>query len=78
MIIFFSSVSKKKSLRIILTLVAHYNLKLHQMNVKTVFLDGDLHEEIYIKQHEYFIVKDKGRMRCRFKQLIYRLKQALR
>jgi Reverse transcriptase (RNA-dependent DNA polymerase) len=45
----FSPVSKKDSLRIVLALVAHYNLELHQMDVKTVFLNGDLHEEIYMK-----------------------------
>jgi Reverse transcriptase (RNA-dependent DNA polymerase) len=45
----FSPVSKKDSLRIILALVAHYNLELHQMDVKNIFLNGDLHEEIYMK-----------------------------
>jgi Reverse transcriptase (RNA-dependent DNA polymerase) len=34
----FSSVSKKDSLWIILALVVHYDLELHQMNVKTIFL----------------------------------------
>ena len=38
----FSSVSRKDSLRIVMTLVAHYDLELHQMNVKTAFLNGDL------------------------------------
>jgi Reverse transcriptase (RNA-dependent DNA polymerase) len=45
----FSPVSKKYSLRIILALVTHYNLELHHMDIKTVFLNGDLHEKIYIK-----------------------------
>jgi hypothetical protein len=38
----FSSVSCKDSFRIIMTLVVHYDLELHQMNVKTIFLNGDL------------------------------------
>jgi hypothetical protein len=38
----FSSVSSKDSFRIIMTLVAHYNLELHQMDVKTAFLNGNL------------------------------------
>ena len=46
----FSPVSKKDSLRIIITLVAHYDLELHQMDVKTVFLNGSLEEEVYMDQ----------------------------
>ncbi|CAD5191962.1 unnamed protein product, partial [Musa acuminata subsp. malaccensis] len=55
----FSPVSKKDSLRIIMTLVAHYDLELHQMDVKTAFLNGDLDEEIYMEQPEGFIKKGK-------------------
>ena len=36
----FSPVSKKDSFRIIMALVAHFNLELHQMDVKTAFLNG--------------------------------------
>ncbi|PKI54918.1 hypothetical protein CRG98_024700 [Punica granatum] len=50
----FSPVSKKDSLRIIMALVAHMDLELHQMDVKTVFLNGDLDEEVYMKQLEGF------------------------
>ena len=46
--------TKKDSLRIILTLVAHFDLELQQMDVKTTFFNGDLEEEDYIKQPEGF------------------------
>ena len=36
----------KDSFRIIMTLVAHFDLKLHQMNIKTAFLNGDIEKEI--------------------------------
>ena len=39
-----SPVSCKDSFRIIMALVAHYDLELHQMDVKTTFLNG-----IYMK-----------------------------
>ena len=50
----FSPISKKDFLRIILALVAHFDLELQQMDVKIVFLNGDLEEEVYMKQPEGF------------------------
>ena len=45
----FSPISKKDSLRIVMALVAHYDLELHQMDVKTTFLNGNLDEDIYME-----------------------------
>ena len=45
----FSPLSKKDSLRIIVTLVAYFDLELQQMDVKTAFHNGNLEEEVYIK-----------------------------
>ncbi|RVW90078.1 Retrovirus-related Pol polyprotein from transposon TNT 1-94 [Vitis vinifera] len=44
----FSPVSTKDSFRIIMALVAHYDIELHQMDVKTAFLNGDIDETIYM------------------------------
>ncbi|GKD09358.1 retrovirus-related pol polyprotein from transposon TNT 1-94 [Tanacetum coccineum] len=46
----FSRVSRNDSLRIVMALVDHYDLELHQMDVKTAFLNGDLHEDVYMTQ----------------------------
>ena len=46
----FSSVVKHSSIQILLTLVAQYELKLDQLDVKTAFLHGDIEEEIYMSQ----------------------------
>ena len=37
-----------------MALVAHFNLELHHMDVKTTFLNGELEEEVYLKQPEGF------------------------
>ena len=74
----FSPVSCKDSFRIIMTLVAHYDLELHQMDVKTTFLNGDLEENVYMAQPKGFVVEGKERMGCCLKKSIYGLKQASR
>jgi hypothetical protein len=74
----FSPVSCKDSLRIILALVAHYDLELHQMDVKTAFLNGDLLENVYMAQHKGFAVKGKEHMGCHLRKSIYGLKQSSR
>ena len=37
-----------KSIRILLSIAAHYDYEISQINVKTAFLNGDLEEEIYM------------------------------
>ena len=74
----FSPVSKKDSLRVILALVAHFDLELHQMDVKTAFLNGDLEEVVYMKQPEGFSSNDGEHLVCKLKKSIYGLKQASR
>ncbi|GKB33376.1 zinc finger, CCHC-type containing protein [Tanacetum coccineum] len=40
--------------KLLVSLAATYNLVIHQMDVKTTFLNGDLEEEVYMKQPEGF------------------------
>ena len=72
----FSLVSKKDFLRIIMALVAYYDLELHQINVKTDFLNGNLEEKVYMDQPKDFPIEGKEHMVCKLKKSIYRLKQA--
>ena len=74
----FSPVVKMVSIRIILGLVASLNLGLEQMDIKTTFLHGDLHEEIYMDQPEGFKVLGKENLVCKLKKSLYGLKQAPR
>ena len=61
-----------------MALVAHYDLELHQMDVKTAFLNGDLEENVYMAQLKGFVVEGKEHMGYRLKKSIYGLKQASR
>ena len=74
----FSPVSSKDSFRTIMALVAHFDLELHQMDVKTAFLNGDIDETFYMVQPENFVSGDTKRMVCKLKKSIYGLKQASR
>ena len=46
----FSSVVRIVSIRLILAIVAHMDFELHQMDVKTTFLNRELNEKIYMEQ----------------------------
>ena len=72
----FSPVSIKDSFIIIMALTAHFDLELHQMDVKIAFLNGDLCETIYMKQPEGFEEHGEKHLVCKLKKSIYRLKQA--
>jgi hypothetical protein len=55
----FSPISCKDYFKIIMALVAHYDLELHQIDLKTVFLNGDLEKNIYMAQPKGFVVEGK-------------------
>lgn len=74
----FSPVVKYKSIRAVLSIVAHYNLELEQLDVKTAFLHDDLEEVIYMIQPEGFEAKGNQHMVCLLKKSLYGLKQAPR
>ena len=48
------------------------------MDVKTSFLNGEIEEEVYIKQPDGFMIHEKESLVCRLKKAMYGLKQAPR
>ena len=62
----------------VLVLASREDMELVQMDVKIVFLHGDLQEEIYMQQPKGFEEKSKANLVCRLKKSLYGLKQALR
>ena len=70
----FFPVVRFASFRLLPALVAHLDLELFQMDVKTVFLNGNLEEEIYMNQLIGFVSKAQEDKVCRLKTCIYGLK----
>ena len=67
-----------KSIQILLAVVAKLDYKIWQMDVKTTFLNGNLEEDIYMRQPKGFIAKGQEHMVCKLQRSIYGLKQASR
>ena len=74
----FSPVARFESLRLLLALAALENWEIHQMDVKSAFLNGVLNEEIYMEQPQGFVAAGQENKVCRLKKAIYGLKQASR
>ncbi|KAH9688516.1 hypothetical protein KPL70_015148 [Citrus sinensis] len=74
----FSPVVKHSSIRILLIIVVQFDLELVQLDVKTVFLHGDLEEEIYMTQPDGFKVAGKENWVCKLTKSLYGLKQSPR
>ncbi|GKB82920.1 zinc finger, CCHC-type containing protein [Tanacetum coccineum] len=71
-----ADVTRITSIRMIIAIAALRNLEIHQMDVKTAFLNGDLEEEIYMNQPEGFIAPGQEGKVCRLVKSLYGLKQA--
>ncbi|KAK1603864.1 hypothetical protein QYE76_027537 [Lolium multiflorum] len=52
----YSPVARLTTIRVLLSLAASHGLLVHQMDVKTAFLNGELEEEIYMEQPDGFVV----------------------
>ena len=74
----YSPVMRINSIRMVLAIVALRDLEVHQMDVKTTFLNGDLNEEIYMEQPEGFSAPGQERKAYRLVKSLYGLKQALK
>ncbi|GJU28401.1 zinc finger, CCHC-type containing protein [Tanacetum coccineum] len=72
----YAPVARITTISLLLALAAIHNLMIHQMDVKTTFLNGDLEEEVYMKQPEGFVMPDNKHKVCKLVKSLYGLKQA--
>ena len=73
----FSPVVKPATIRLILTLALTFHWPIQQIDVNNAFLNGDLHEEVYMTQPPGFESHDKSLV-CKLQKALYGLKQAPR
>jgi len=71
----YAPVARFTSIRCLLALAAVYDWEAHQMDVKTAFLHGELHEEIFMLPPEGH---EEGKNVWKLKKSLYGLKQASR
>jgi hypothetical protein len=72
----FAPVAKFSAIRALLSMAAYYDFELHQMDVKTAFLNGDLDHDIYMIQPEGFVTPGLEHLVCKLRKSLYGLKQA--
>lgn len=73
----FSPTAKLTSVRMLMQLAVQDGMLVHQMDVKTAYLNADIDTEIYIEQPKGFIKTDKGqKLVCKLKKSLYGLKQS--
>ncbi|GJZ46682.1 zinc finger, CCHC-type containing protein [Tanacetum coccineum] len=72
----YAPVARITTIRLLLALAAIHNLVIYQMDVKTAFLNGDLEEEVYMKQPKGFVMPSNEPKVCKLVKSLYGLKQA--
>jgi hypothetical protein len=72
----FAPVARYTYIRTIISITTEMGWRIHQMDVKTAFLNGFIEEEVYIEQPQGFEVSDRETHMCLLRKELYGLKQA--
>ena len=71
-----SLVTRIKLVKLLVTITAHKNWNIHQIDAKSTFLNGHLEEELYMHQPQGFKKASEEQKVCKLKKALYGLKQA--
>nr|GEV45036.1 hypothetical protein [Tanacetum cinerariifolium] len=74
----FTPIARIEAIRVVIENAAKKNMIIYQMDVKIVFLNGELCEVVYVSQPEGFVDQDNPNHVYRIKKALYALKQAPR
>jgi hypothetical protein len=72
----FALVARMESVRLLLALAAREGWQVYHMDMKSAFLNGDLKEEVYVRQPTGFIITDQEGNVLRLRKALYDLRQA--
>jgi len=67
-------VAKLNTIRLMIALATKYSWKLHQLDVKSTLLNGELKEETHLVQPEGLVKKGHENLVCKLKKTLYGLK----
>ncbi|GJZ06875.1 retrovirus-related pol polyprotein from transposon TNT 1-94 [Tanacetum coccineum] len=74
----FAPMARIEAIRIFIVNATNKNMTIHQMDVKTTFLKGELREEVYVSKPKGFVDQDNPTNVYKLKKALYGLKQASR
>ena len=74
----FSPVTEIASVCLLLSMATMQSWPLYQLDIKNVFLHGDLAKEVYMKQPPKFVAQGESELVCRLHRSLYGLKQSPR
>ena len=74
----FAPVARMETIRVLLALAAVFGWEVHHLDVKSAFLNGEISEEIYVKQPEGYEIPRKEHHVYKLRKALYGLKQAPR
>ena len=74
----FAPVARMESVRLLLALAAAKDWRVHHLDVKSAFLNGELAETVFVRQPLGFAVKGEEHRVLRLHKALYGLRQAPR